>query len=107
MAQSKTGRRLGPDLLEITQALEGYQQSHPEAVIKSYRQNSVSIHVRIIDPGLRGMDKAERHDLIWKILESLPESMLSQISILLLLTPEEVKGSFANMDFEDPIPSRL
>ncbi len=53
------------------------------------------------------MDKAERHDLIWKILESLPESMLSQISILLLLTPEEVKGSFANMDFEDPIPSRL
>jgi stress-induced morphogen len=107
MAKTKKESRLGPDIPEITKALQDYQFSHPEARIKSYRQNSASIWVRIIDPSFRGMDRAERHDLIWNVLESLPEDTLSEIMILLLLTPEETKKSIANMDFEDPIPSNL
>jgi stress-induced morphogen len=107
MAQSKKASRLGPDIPEIMEALEPYQRSHPGARIRSYRQNSASIRIRIIDPDFQGMDRAERHDLVWDILESLSEDILSDITILLLLTPKEVKTSFANMDFENPIPCRL
>ena len=106
MAKIKRSR-LGPDIPAITEALKDYQRSQPEARIRSYREDSASIRIRIIDPSFRGLDRAQRHDLIWAILESLPEDTLSEIAILLLLTPEETRKSIANMDFENPIPSRL
>jgi stress-induced morphogen len=87
--------------------LESHKRSHPEAQISSYRQNSGSIRIRIIDPDFRGLDKALRHDQIWELLERLPEDIQSQITVLLLLAPEETETSFANMDFENPIPSRI
>jgi hypothetical protein len=91
----------------IKHALKSYELCHPNAQVTSYRQNSGSIRVRIIDPDFRKLDKALRHDQVWGILDPLPEDILSQITVLLLLTPEEAKTSFANMDFENPIPSRL
>ncbi len=91
----------------ILNVLESHKISHPDTEIVSYRQNSGSIRIRIIDPDFRKLDKALRHDQVWEILEQLPEDIQSQITVLLLLTPEEVKTSFANMDFENPIPSRL
>ncbi len=96
-----------PDVIAILDVLVPYRQSHPRAEIASYRQNSGSIRIRIIDPDFRGLDKALRHDQIWKILSELPEDTQTQITVLLLLTPEETKKSIANMDFENPIPSRL
>ena len=95
------------DVRTILDILESHKISHPGAQVASYRQNSGSIRIRIIDPDFRKLDKALRHDQVWEILEPLPEDILSQITVLLLLTPEEVKTSFANMDFENPIPSRL
>jgi stress-induced morphogen len=107
VAQTKKKPTYGPDIPEITEALEPYKRLHPKSKIKSYRQNSASIRIRIIDPDFEGMDRVERHDLVWGILEALDEDILSEISVLLLLTPEEVKTSFANMDFDYPIPSGL
>ena len=100
---------LDPDseVRSIKDVLASYQQSHPQAQVDSYRQNSGSIRIRVIDTDFRKLDKVIRHDQIWPILEQLDEEILSQITVLLLLTPEEVKTSFANMDFENPIPSRL
>ncbi len=95
------------EIRAILAVLESHKVSHPEAQIKSYRQNSGSIRIRIIDPDFRGLDKALRHDQIWDLLERLPDDTQSQITVLLLLTPEEAGTSFANMDFENPIPSRL
>jgi len=40
-------------------------------------------------------------------LGELSEEVLSQISTVLLLAPEEVKKSFANFEFDDPIMSKL
>ncbi len=91
----------------ILDILESYKLSHPEARIAAYRQNSGSIRIRIIDPDFRKLDKAQRHDQIWEILDPLSEDILSQITVLLLMTLEEVKTSFANMDFENPVPSNL
>ncbi len=95
------------DVQAVYAALDAYKASHPDAQIQSYRQNSVSIRIRIIDPHFLGKDRALRHDEIWNILERLPEDVQSQLTVLLLLTPEETKTSFANMDFENPIPSNL
>jgi hypothetical protein len=37
----------------------------------------------------------------------LPEEVVAEITVLLLLTPDEAKKSVGNVDFENPIPSRL
>jgi hypothetical protein len=85
--------------------LTPYQEDHPQAEIVLYRQNSVSIRVRIIDPGFCGTTKHRRHTRAWRYLGKLPEETQSDISLLLLLTPDETTSSFANFEFDDPIPS--
>jgi stress-induced morphogen len=96
-----------PQVQRVLDVLRTYKDDHPLAEIDAYRQNSASIRIRVIDPDFQGMDRVARHDTIWKILELLPEDIVSQITVLLPLTPDEREASFANMDFENPIPSRL
>jgi stress-induced morphogen len=91
----------------VVAALSKYQDQHPDAEIEVYRQNSVSLRVRIVDPDFSGISRADRHDIVWGVLEELPEEIQSQVSLLLLLTPEEIGKSFANTEFENPIPSSL
>ncbi|MEO6810377.1 MAG: hypothetical protein ABI353_14775, partial [Isosphaeraceae bacterium] len=88
----------------VLQALRGYKDQHPHARIDAYRQNSVSIRVRIIDPDFAGVRRAERHEILWRFLELLPDDVQSQMSLLILLTPEELPMSFANLEFDNPVP---
>jgi len=92
---------------QIIKALKKYETDHPHARIDLYRQSRVSIRVRIIDPDLAGRERSQRHECFWAYLNDLPEEVQSDISSVLLLTPEETKGSFANMEFDDPVPSQL
>ncbi len=94
-------------LKKVMQALSAYEVHHPSAQIEAYRQNSVSIRIRIVDPDFTRLSRSDRHDAIWQILEQLPEDVQSHISTLLLLTPKEAPKSFANVDFDNPIPSKL
>lgn len=91
----------------VMEALREYEADHPRAEIEGFRQNSVAIRVRIIDPDFRGVSRAERHEAIWRVLEDLPEEVQSQLSTILLLAPNETAGSFANFEFDAPIPSTL
>jgi len=91
----------------IVEALRAYEADHPNARIDLYRQNSVSVRVRIIDPAFAGRNKIERSTEAWKYLNSLPDDVQSDLSTVILLTPEETERSFANLEFEDPIPSTL
>lgn len=91
----------------IIDALTRYEAEHPLARIDVYRQNSVSVRVRIIDPGFADLTKPERNEQVWTYLEQLSEDVQGDISTLLLLDPEETKKSFANFEFEDPVPSNL
>jgi stress-induced morphogen len=90
---------------QVLRALGPYESQHPKADVEVYRQNSASIRVRIVDPDFSGISRADRHDAVWRFLERLPEEAQSQISLLLLLTPEETKLSFANVEFDNPAPS--
>lgn len=95
------------DVEVIRELLEGYKALHRSAEVECYRQNSASLRIRIIDPDFQGSDRMSRDDSLWKRLGRLPDEVQSQITMLLLLTPDEAETSFANMDFDNPIPSRL
>ena len=106
MATSLRGQGDGA-VEQVVDALRVYENQHPGARIEVYRQNSVSIRVRIVDPDFSAVSRADRHEIIWRFLETLPESVQSQVSLLLALTPDETTMSFANFEFDHPIPSNL
>lgn len=91
----------------MIEALQSYEADHPDSQIDLYRQNAVSVRVRIIDPDFANQSKVERSKEAWKYLNSLPDEVQSDLSTLILLTPEETSQSFANFEFDDPIPSSL
>lgn len=92
---------------KIIEALRAYEQDHPQAQIEVYRQNSVSVRIRIVDPDFTGHGKSQRSQDTWRYLSQLPEEIQSDISMLLLLTPAETKMSVSNLEFDEPIPSKL
>jgi hypothetical protein len=63
--------------------------------------------VRILDADFAGMSLSERENLLWPIVEGLPEDTRMQVSLLLLLTPKERQHSLGSMEFDDPTPSLL
>jgi stress-induced morphogen len=92
---------------KIVAALGVYEKEHPGAQIDLYRQNPVSVRVRIIDPEFKGQEKPQRNRVVWRYLGQLDEDAQSDISTLLLLAPDETKMSFANFEFDDPVPTQL
>jgi hypothetical protein len=96
-----------PVIDEIIEALKNYEADHPGSQIDLYRQDPVSVRVRIIDSDLAGSNKIDRNKLVWGYLHRLSEEAQSDVSTLILLTPEETKMSFANFEFNDPVPSIL
>jgi hypothetical protein len=94
-------------LKDIAKALKKYDTAHPDAKIEIKRQNSVSVRIRVIDPGFAHKSRADREEEVWAALQDLPDGTVAEITVLLLLTEEEAAKSFANYDFDHPIPSRL
>jgi stress-induced morphogen len=107
MARKHDSKKNDRAVKKIQDALSEHKQADPDAEIDIHRHNSVSIRIRITDPDFKGSDLVERDNQLWKILEKLPEDVLSQISLLLLFTPEERKKSLANAEFERPVSSRF
>lgn len=107
MTGPATREATDPTLAQIRSALAGYQSAHPQARVDSYRQTSVTVRVRVIDPEFAGLSVRQRIDRVWDHLASLPEEVQEDVTLILPLTPAEVAGSGANDDFEHPIPSDL
>ena len=92
----------------IKDALDAYEIEHPGADATLYRQNSASIRLRVIDRRFEGMTRSRRHADIWDYLAArTPEDALADVSLVLAVAPAELKMSFANFEFESPIPSKL
>lgn len=100
-------KKLDPVLRQISKSLEQYAAGHPSAAIEVYRYDNVSVRIRIIDSSFKAMSRGQREDDLWTLLHQLPEEVVSEISLVLLLTPAEAKRSFASIEFDDPIPSRI
>ena len=102
-----SNEKVDSQVQQVEAVLAEYKKSHPNSRIKARRQNSVSIRVRIIDPDFEGTDRVDREPAVWTALNTLPEDIFTSITMLLLLAPKEVESSLANLEFNDPIPSRL
>jgi stress-induced morphogen len=81
-----------------------HSTAHPPTV---YRYNSASIRIRIVDDCFNGKTRSERERLVLPLLDKLSEETQSDITVLLLLTPEEMGQSLMNLEFENPTPSRV
>ena len=91
----------------LVKQLEKYVAAHPGAEVDLYRQNSASVRVRVVDPAFRGKSRSERHKVVWPILRELPEEVLGELSMLVLLPPEEKDTSLVSLEFDDPRASRI
>jgi stress-induced morphogen len=74
---------------------------------EAYQYNSASIRVRIVDNEFRGKNMVEREQIVLPLIRELPRNVQDDITILLLLAPDETKSSMMNLEFEQPTPSQL
>ena len=102
---SKTNKRVTRETKLIERVLAEGGFAHAEA----YRYNSACIRIRVVDPAFRDKSIVEREDLVYPLVEKLPEDTQADITFLLLITPEEREGRRAhlNWEFDDPTPSSL
>jgi len=82
--------------------------------VDSYRYNSASLRVRIVDARFEGLDRDDRDSIVEPFIEILPPTTQSDIVNLVLLTPiefEQPSESFRqyllNTEFDCPSPSML
>jgi hypothetical protein len=100
-------KRPDPVMKQIGKSLKPYDDAHPTANIELDRRNNVSVRIRIIDQDFRGKSRAEREKEIWPLFDVLPEDAVADITMLLLITPEEQEESLASFEFDHPTKSRI
>lgn len=88
-----------PSTERIRDAVRKYTDAHPSAEALVYRYSPVSVRVRVVDTDFQGKSRSERHREVWPLLRTLDEDTLGDLTMLLLLTPEEQKTSIADRDF--------
>jgi hypothetical protein len=96
-----------------TRMVEDRLRKHFQQV-DSYRYNSASIRLRIVDAKFEGKSREERDAMVEPYLDQLPESILRDIVTLLTFVPSEIEATaptlrerLLNTEFEDPSPSKL
>ncbi len=95
----------GESDVAIAEALGSYETDHPDAQIDLYRHDSVSVWVRVVDPAFANRARSGRHHHVWQYLERLPEDIVAEISMLVLVAPGE--NSLANLVYQEPLLSGL
>jgi hypothetical protein len=93
---------------KVEEALtEQYAPKHPGARLAVYRYNSASIRVRIVDENFEGKSILAREADVLPIIRELPDRIQDQITMLLLITPEESERSLLSAEFDNPRRSAL
>lgn len=84
------------------------------AQANSYRYNSASIRIRVIDPRFEGMTREQRDALVEEQLDKLPPETQRDIVTLFTFAPSELVSTpttfrefMLNSEFESPSPSIL
>jgi hypothetical protein len=85
------------------------RKAFPNASVEAYRYNSVSIRVRILESVYKDKNRVEREAMVLPVIRALPQKIQDDITILLLLTPAEhrKRTSMLDLEFDDPMPSKL
>jgi stress-induced morphogen len=107
MIRNTEERTTDPIVTTILDELREYKSEHPVAHIEAYRRNSASVRIRSVDPDFKGKGVIQREDMVWNLLDRLPDEVRGDITMLILETPDEVAKSLSSREFENPTPSRL
>jgi stress-induced morphogen len=82
--------------------------------VDSYRYNSASIRVRVIDSRFEGMSREKRDTMIEEHLDKLPPDTQRDIVTLFTFAPLELTKTattfrefMQNTEFDNPSPTRL
>ncbi len=96
-----------------TRMVEELLRQHFEQA-DSYRYNSASIRVRVIDARFEGISREKRDALVEPYLDALPAETQRDIVTLFTFAPSELNRTPAtfrefllNTEFADPSPSML
>ena len=96
-----------------TQSVEKLLREHFEKA-DSYRYNSASIRVRVIDSRFEGMSREKRDAMVEQYLDTLPTETQRDIVTLLTFAPSELRRTpttfrefLLSTEFENPSPSML
>ncbi len=80
----------------------------------SYRYNSATIRVRVVDPCFEGLSREQRDAMVEPYLDQLPPETQRDITTLLTFAPSELertpatfKAYMLNTEFDAPSPSML
>ena len=80
----------------------------------SYRYNSASIRVRVIDSRFEGLSRDKRDAMVEEFLDMLPPETQRDIVTLFTFAPSELERTpttfreyMLNTEFDDPSPSML
>jgi hypothetical protein len=82
--------------------------------VDSYRYNSASIRVRVIDKRFEGMSREKRDAMVEEQLDKLPPETQRDIVTLFTFAPSELKRTpttlrefMQNTEFDNPSPTML
>jgi stress-induced morphogen len=96
-----------------TRMVEDLLRQHFEQA-DSYRYNSASIRVRVIDSRFEGMPREKRDAMVEQYLDTLPPETQRDIVTLFTFSPAEIQRTpttfreyMLNTEFADPSPSLL
>ena len=96
-----------------TRMVEDVLKQHFEQA-DSYRYNSASIRVRVIDPCFEGMPREKRDAMVEQYLDKLPPETQRDIVTLFTFAPSDLKRTpttfrehMLNTEFDAPSPSML
>lgn len=96
-----------------TRSVEDLLRKHFQQA-DSYRYNSASIRIRVIDPRFEGMTREKRDALVEEHLAKLPENTQRDIVSLFAFAPSELQSTpttfreyMLNSEFDAPSPSML
>lgn len=74
---------------------EHFLPLHPDSKIKVKKGYGKNIHILIISEDFAGVPVKQRDEMVWQILENLPEEEIFRISLCLLWTEEEAPEGIA------------
>jgi stress-induced morphogen len=90
-----------------TEVRTAFEEAFGKKNTRVYRYNPASIRVRVIDKRFHGLSLVERERLAWPTIENLSPDSRQDLTVVLLLSPDEAGRSLMSLEFDQPVKSML
>jgi hypothetical protein len=92
---------------QVERLVDKHFPNCPRDLPRAYRYSPASIRVRIVDERFKDMNRSERWKMVMPVIRTLPEEIRQELTVLLLLAPDELDDSPMNREYAHPSPSLL